>query len=77
MTDSPASRGTGYTVAYPDEWYTNTVIGDVRPCSWFSPTYFDVIDPAVPPDEIAIFLGYFDGATGSNEPSSCWASRSP
>jgi hypothetical protein len=48
----------GYTVTYPDDWYTNTAIGSWPACSWFSPTFYEVDDPEVVPDEIAIVLTY-------------------
>ena len=48
----------GYTVRYPDDWYTNTEIGPWPACSWFSPTFFEVEDPEVVPDEVAITIHY-------------------
>ncbi len=54
----------GYTITYPDDWYTNTATGDVQPCSWFSPRFNEVDDPARTPDEIAIVLNSFRGGVG-------------
>jgi hypothetical protein len=48
----------GYTVTFPDAWYTNTAIGSWPACSWFSPTFYEVEDPDVIPDEIAIVLDF-------------------
>ena len=48
----------GYTVSYPDDWYTNTEIGSWPACSWFSPTFFEVEDPEVVPEEVAITIHY-------------------
>lgn len=46
----------GYTVTFPDDWWTNTAIGDVPACSWFSPTFFEVPDPTLVPDEVVISI---------------------
>lgn len=54
----------GYTVSYPDAWYTNTEIGDIPACSWFSPTSFEVTEPGVAPEEIWISVGTIDSAFG-------------
>jgi hypothetical protein len=51
----------GYTVTFPDDWYTNTEIGETPACSWFTPDYFEVIDPAEAPDEIWISIAMVDG----------------
>lgn len=48
----------GYTVTFPDDWYTNTAIGSWPACSWFSPTFYEVDDPDTVPDEVAIVLTY-------------------
>jgi hypothetical protein len=56
--DSCTNPVAGYTVSYPDDWYTNTEIGPWPACSWFSPTFFDVEDPEVVPDEVAITIHY-------------------
>lgn len=56
----------GYRVTYPDNWYTNTQIADSPPCSWFSPTYYELtLGPPWPPSEIVIILDVFDGGFGS------------
>ena len=54
----------GYTVRYPDTWFTNTAIGETPACTWFSPTDFVVDGPEVP-DEVAIVITVFPGALGS------------
>lgn len=54
----------GYTVAYPDSWYTNTAVGDTPACSWFSPVFFEVADPARTPTEVGITMEYRAEAGG-------------
>jgi hypothetical protein len=54
----------GYTLNYPDSWYTNTDIGDTPACSWFSPTIYEATEGGPRPDEIAIEIGVFEGAIG-------------
>ena len=55
----------GYTVSYPDAWFTNTEIGDWPACSWFSPTFFDVgTDPNEVPPQIAIIITVEDTSYG-------------
>lgn len=44
----------GYSVTFPDDWYTNTEIGAFSACSWFTPEYFEVVDLSEPPNEIWI-----------------------
>ena len=46
----------GYQLVYPDSWYTNTEFRDIAPCSWFSPTFYEVDDSPALPDEIAISI---------------------
>ncbi len=46
----------GYRLEFPEEWYTNTEIGDVSACSWFSAEFFEVEYPTQIPDEIAITI---------------------
>lgn len=61
----------GYQLQFPEEWYTNTEIGDVPPCSWFSPGFYEVDDPADVPDEIAITIELLQGDRGyTDEPIS-------
>jgi hypothetical protein len=45
----------------------NAAIGDVEPCSWFSPTFYSVPDPSEVPPEIAITIEYLQGDRGSFE----------
>lgn len=54
--DTCTNPEAGYTVTFPDDWWTNTAIGDVPACSWFSPTFFEVDDPLVVPEEVAIVM---------------------
>jgi hypothetical protein len=54
----------GYRVEFPDAWWTNTQIGDVGPCRWFSPTFYEVDDPAEAHAEIAISIEYADAGVG-------------
>lgn len=56
----------GYRVVFPDSWWTNTAIGDVGPCAWFSPITFRVTDPTVVPDEVAITITWIPGDSGSH-----------
>jgi len=51
----------GYTVNYPDSWYTNTEVGDVPACSWFTPDFFEVTEEGVTPDEIWIQVAIVSG----------------
>jgi hypothetical protein len=59
----------GYTVTYPDDWYTNTEVGDIPPCTWFSPTFYEVDDPTRVPPEVAfvIRIDRSGGATMSGQ----------
>jgi len=52
--DTCTNPDAGYTVTYPDDWWTNTAVGDVPACSWFSPVFFEVPDPTVVPEEVVI-----------------------
>jgi hypothetical protein len=61
--DSCTNEEDGYTVSYPDSWYTNTAIGDVPACSWFSPTFYEATGDTRP-DEIAIEISVFEGDIG-------------
>jgi hypothetical protein len=54
----------GYTVSYPDSWYTNTAAGDVAACSWFSPAFYELNEDGSRPEEIAIEIRVFEGAIG-------------
>ena len=59
--DDCANQADGYRLEFPDAWYTNTAIGDVEPCSWFSPTFYEVADPSQVPPEIAITVESVEG----------------
>jgi hypothetical protein len=54
----------GYTVTYPDAWWTNTAIDGVPACSWFSPTFFEASDTSEVPKEVVIVITVFEGAFG-------------
>lgn len=61
----------GYRLEFPESWYRNTEIGDVPACSWFSPEFFEVVDPSTTPDEIAIEIFVIDRDRGyAEEPMS-------
>lgn len=51
----------GYRLTFPDAWYTNTATGEVPACSWFTPEFFEVSAPGVPPEEIWISISVVDG----------------
>jgi hypothetical protein len=46
----------GVNVILPDPWWTNTVLGDLLPCSYFASDEFQVGGPGVIPDGVAITL---------------------
>jgi len=58
----------GYTVSYPDGWYTNPDSDALPACSWFSPIQFDVPaqlgDGTTVPDEVVIVVDVFEGGVG-------------
>ena len=54
----------GYTVTYPDSWYTNTAAGSVPACSWFSPVFYELTDDGSRPPEIAVEITVFSGDIG-------------
>lgn len=56
----------GYTVTFPDDWYTNTEIGEQEACSWFTPDFFEVLAPGEVPAEIWISIGLIEGIFGYN-----------
>lgn len=62
--DTCANPADGYTLSFPDAWYTNTATGDVPACSWFTPEFFEVSTPGVAPDEIWIEINVFDTGLG-------------
>lgn len=57
----------GYEVQFPAEWNANAEIGAgaAAPCSWFSPTEYEVDDPNELPPEVAITIEYREGDAGS------------
>jgi hypothetical protein len=63
--DTCTNADAGYTVTYPDSWYTNTAIGTTPACSWFSAIQFDVeAEPNAVPEEVVIVIQVFPGAIG-------------
>lgn len=62
--DSCTNPEAGYTVAYPDSWYTNTAIPGVPACTWFSPTYYEVSGAGHRPRAIAIEIRVFESEVG-------------
>lgn len=54
----------GYTLTFPDAWYTNTATGDTPACSWFTPDFFEVATPGVAPAEIWIAISVIDSQVG-------------
>ena len=65
--DTCSNERDNYEVSFPDAWYTNTEIGRNPACVWFSPTDYDVPDPSVVPEEIAITIEWFPGDIGRND----------
>jgi hypothetical protein len=59
--DACVNPDANYSVSFPDDWYTNTETGDVAACSWFTPQFFAVTAPGVPPDDIWISIQVVDG----------------
>ena len=62
--DTCTNPQAGFTIEFPDDWYTNTEIGDVPACSWFTPELFEVTDPDQVPNEIWLTVEVIDGAIG-------------
>lgn len=60
--DTCTNPEAGYTVAFPESWYTNTAIGEVPACSWFSPVFYEVADPADVPDEVVIVVRHSEAS---------------
>jgi hypothetical protein len=54
--DTCTNPEVGYTVTFPDDWWTNTAIGDLQACSWFAPVQFEVDELLTPPEEVAITI---------------------
>ncbi len=68
MRDTCTNRVAGYTVTYPDTWYTNTEIGGWPACNWFSPTFYEVgDDPNEVPPEVAIVLTFAEMSFGHTD----------
>jgi hypothetical protein len=57
----------GYRLEFPEEWYTNTEIGDVPACSWFSPSFYEADDSGAVPPEISITIEILDGDRGYHD----------
>ena len=56
----------GYTVTFPDDWYTNTAIGNQAACTWFTPDYFEVEASGETPEEIWVGIALVPGIIGYN-----------
>lgn len=54
----------GYTVTFPDDWYTNTEINETPACVWFTPDFFEVTVRNQAPDEIWFSIGIIDSGIG-------------
>ena len=65
--DECENREDGYRLEFPEEWYTNTEIGDVPACSWFSPTFYEADESGEVPAEIAITIEILDGERGYHD----------
>jgi hypothetical protein len=61
--DTCTNSVAGYTVSFPEEWYTNTAVGATPACSWFSPTFYEVNGSGVP-EEIVIEITSFEAGIG-------------
>lgn len=59
--DTCVNPDDAYSVTFPDNWYTNTQVGDVPACSWFTPEFFEVTVPGETPEEIWIAIDVVDG----------------
>ncbi|MGI8657781.1 MAG: hypothetical protein ACR2K4_03285 [Candidatus Limnocylindria bacterium] len=64
VRDDCQNPSAGYQLEFPEDWWTNTAIGNVPACSWFSPTFYEVPDPSLVPDEIAIEIFLLQGGRG-------------
>lgn len=69
--DTCANPDAGYTITYPDDWFTNTeisdvpAIGDWPACSWFSPTFFELSEDSTSlPPQLAIVITVEDTSFG-------------
>lgn len=65
-SDTCTNPESGYTVTFPDDWYTNTEIGEQSACSWFTPEFFEVDVTGEIPEEIWISIGLVEGTIGYN-----------
>ena len=62
--DTCTNPADGYSVTFPDDWYTNTEIGATPACSWFTPDFYEVTDPNGTPEEIWITIAVIEGQAG-------------
>lgn len=62
--DTCTTSNGAYSVSYPESWYTNTAVGSVPACTWFSPVEFEVADSQVMPSEITITVTVIRGSIG-------------
>lgn len=61
--DTCTNQEVGYSVTFPDDWYTNTRVDDIPACSWFTPEFFEV-PPGRTPEEVWISIGLVEGVAG-------------
>ena len=64
--DACTNSAIGYSVTFPDDWYTNTAIGEQAACTWFTPDFFEVDVPGEVPEEVWISIGLVEGIVGYN-----------
>ena len=58
--DTCSNPEAGYTVTFPDDWYTNTAFGDQPACIWFSPGFFTVDAAGEPNPPVWITFQFFE-----------------
>lgn len=51
----------GVNVIMPDAWWTNTILGDLLPCTYYAPESFDVPDDGGIPEGVPIVLEFVAG----------------
>ena len=64
--DTCTNSTIGYRVTFPDEWYTNTAIGEQAACTWFTPDFFEVDAPGEMPEEVWISIALIESIVGYN-----------
>lgn len=66
--DTCTNPDAGYTVTFPEAWYTNTAIGATPACSWFSPEFYEVEPGGEVPEAIVIVIAVYDALGSFNQP---------